>query len=59
MAMTWTGPPSLPMGGTHFRHDVWDECGSVADALQEMQEEEWIDEDEWLQADPGGTTRAP
>jgi len=24
-----------------------------------MQEEEWIDEDEWLQADPGGTNRAP
>jgi len=24
-----------------------------------MQEEEWNDEDEWLQADPGGTTGAP
>jgi len=24
-----------------------------------MQEEEWIDEDEWLQADPGETTQAP
>ena len=47
------------MGRIHFRHDVWDEWGSVADALQEMQKEEWIDEDEWLQADPGGTTWAP
>ena len=26
---------------------------------QEMQEERWIDEDEWLQADPGEITLAP
>jgi len=42
-----------------FDRDVWDEWAGVADAPQEMQEEEWIDEDEWLQADPGGTTRVP
>jgi len=27
--------------------------------VQEMQEEEWIDKDEWLQADQEGATRAP
>ena len=28
--------------------------------MREMQEEEeWIDEDEWLQAEPEGATRAP
>jgi len=42
-----------------FDQDVWDEWAGVEDAPQEMQEEESIDEDEWLQADPGGTTRAP
>ena len=53
-----TGEP--PNGRYPFcDHDVWDEWAGVEDAPQEMQEEEWIDEDEWLQADPGGTTRAP
>jgi len=42
-----------------FDHDVWDEWAGVEDAPQEMQKEKRIDEDEWLQADPGGTTRAP
>jgi len=42
-----------------FDRDVWDEWAVVEDAPQEMLEEEWIDEDEWLEADPGGTTRAP
>jgi len=42
-----------------FDRDVSDEWAGVEDAPQEMQEEEWIDEDEWLQADPGATTRVP
>jgi len=42
-----------------FDRDVWDEWAGVEDAPQEMQEEDWIDKDEWLQADPGGKTRAP
>jgi len=43
-----------------FDRDVWDEWAGAEDVAREMQEEEeWIDEDEWLQAEPGGTTRAP
>jgi len=50
-----------PLNGRYrfFDRGVWDEWAGVQDASQEMQEEEWIDEDEWRQADPGGTTRAP
>jgi len=52
--------PEPPNGRyAFFDGEVWDEWAGVEDAPQEMQEEEWIDEDEWLQADPGGTTRAP
>jgi len=52
--------PEPPNGRYPFvNRDVWDEWACVEDAPQEMQEAEWIDEDEWLQADPGGTTRAP
>lgn len=43
-----------------FDRDVWDEWAGAEDVAREMQEEEeWIDEDEWLQGEPGGTTRAP
>ena len=42
-----------------FDRDVWDEWAGAEDAVRETQEEEeWIDEDEWLQAEPEGT-RAP
>jgi len=52
--------PKPPNGRySFFNRDFWDEWAGVEDAPEEMQEEEWIDEDEWLQADPGGTTRAP
>ena len=43
-----------------FDRDVLDEWAGAEDMAREMQEEEeWIDEDEWLQAEPGGTTRVP
>jgi hypothetical protein len=43
-----------------FDRDVWEEWAGAEDVAREMQEEEeWIDENEWLQAEPGGTTRAP
>jgi len=52
--------PEPPNGRyAFFDRDVSDEWAGVEDAPQEMQEKEWIDEDEWLQADPRGTTRAP
>ena len=43
-----------------FDRDVWDEWAGAEDAAREMQEEEeWIDEDEWLQAKQEGATWAP
>jgi len=51
-----------PPDGRHlfFDHDVWDDSAGAEYATREMQEEEeWIDEDEWLEAKPEGATRAP
>ena len=49
------------MGGNpFFARNVWDEWAGAEDATREMQEEEeWIDEDEWLQAEQEGATQAP
>jgi len=51
-----------PPDGRHpfFDRQVWDDLAGAEYATREMQEEEeWIDEDEWLQAEPEGSTRAP
>ena len=51
-----------PPDGRHpfFDREVWDDSAGAEYATREMQEEEeWIDEDEWLQAEPDGATRAP
>jgi hypothetical protein len=51
-----------PPDGRHpfFDREVWDDSAGAEYATREMQEEEeWIDEDEWLQAEPEGATRAP
>ena len=51
-----------PPNGRHpfFDHEVWNDSAGAEYATQEMQEEEeWIDDDEWLQAEPEGATRAP
>jgi len=43
-----------------FDRYIQDEWASAEDAAREMQEEEeWIDEDEWLQAKQEGATWAP
>jgi hypothetical protein len=41
-----------------FDRDVWDEWADAEDAERETQEE-WMNEDEWLQAEAEGATRAP
>jgi len=50
-----------PPNGRHpfFDRQVWDDSAGAEYATQQMQEEEWIDEDEWLQAELEGATRAP
>jgi len=43
-----------------FDREVWDDSAGAEYAKREMQEaEEWIEDDEWLQAEPEGATRAP
>jgi len=43
-----------------FNRDFRDEWAGAEDAAREMQaEEEWMDKDEWLQAEQEGATRAP
>ena len=53
--------PEPPNGRYHFfDRDVWDEWTGAEGAAREMQqEEESINEDEWLQAEPEGAIRAP
>jgi len=51
-----------PPDGRHpfFDREVCDDSAGAEYATGEMQEEEeWIDEDEWLQAEPEGSIRAP
>jgi len=51
-----------PANGRHpfFDRDVWDEWAGAEDTAREMQEEEeWIDEEEWQQAEQEGATWAP
>jgi len=52
---------SLPIGGTRFfGHPIWEESASAEDATCAMkEEEEWFDEDEWLQAEAEGAPRVP
>jgi len=50
-----------PPDGKHpfFDREVWDDSAGAAYATREMQEKaEWLDEDEWLQAEPQGVTLA-
>jgi len=43
-----------------FVHAIWEESAGTEDAARAMEEEEeWFDEDEWLQAKAEGATRAP
>jgi len=52
----------VPPYGSHplFDREVWDDSACAEYATQEVQEEEdWIDENEWLHAEPEWATRAP
>jgi len=52
--------PTLPMGGLHFfDRDVWDESAGGEDSLREMRDEKSVNNEEWLEAEPEGETRAP
>ena len=43
-----------------FDYAIWEESAGAEPAIWAMEEEEeWIDEDEWLQAKAEGATRAP
>ena len=43
-----------------FDRAIWEESAGAEDAAPAMEEEEeWTDEDEWLQAEAEGATRAP
>ena len=51
-----------PHDGRHpfFDREVWvDSVGAEYGTPEMQEEEEWIDEDEWVQAEPEGATRAP
>jgi len=53
-------PKASEGGHPFFDREVWDDSAGEEYARREMQEEEeWIDDDEWLQAEPEGSTRAP
>jgi len=42
-----------------FDRDVWDEVAGGEDSVREMQYEESVDDEEWLEAEPEEETRAP
>jgi len=53
--------PESPNGRyPFFDRAIWEESASAEDAARAMEEEEeWFDEDEWLQAEAEGAPRAP
>ena len=42
-----------------FDRDVWDESAGGKDSVGDMREEDSDDDEEWLEAEPEGETRAP
>jgi len=42
-----------------FDCDVWDKSAGGEDAVREMRDEECVDDEEWLEAESKGETRAP
>jgi len=42
-----------------FDRDVGDESAGGEDSVREMLDEESVDDEEWLEAEPAGETRAP
>ena len=52
--------PEPPNGRySFFDRDVWDESAGGKDSVGEMREEDSDDDEEWLEAEPEGETRAP
>jgi len=48
------------MGGIHlFDRDVWDESAGGEDSVREIRDEESVDDEEWLVAEPEGDTLPP
>jgi len=51
--------PAPPNGRyPFFARDVGDESAGGEDSLREMRDEESVDDEEWLEAEPEGETRA-
>jgi len=47
------------MVGIHFFDpDLWDESAGGEDSVREMRDDESVDDEEWLEAEPEGETRA-
>jgi len=42
-----------------FDRDLWDESAGGEDSVRKMQDEESVDDKEWLEADPEGESWAP
>jgi len=52
--------PEPPNGRyASFDRDVWDESAGGEDSMREMWDEESVDDEEWLEAEPEGETRGP
>jgi len=52
--------PEPPNGRYPFvDRDAWDESAGGEDSVREMRDEESVDDEEWLEAEPEGETRAP
>jgi len=41
-----------------FDRDVWDESAGGEDSVRDMRDEEFVDDEEWLEAEPEGETQA-
>jgi len=42
-----------------FDHDLWDDSAGGEDSVREMRDEKSVDDQEWLEAELEGETRAP
>jgi len=52
--------PETPNGRyPFFDRDCWDESAGGEDSVREMQDEESVDDEKWLETEPEGETRAP
>jgi len=60
MQLTSTRPTEPPNGRCPiFDHDVWDESAGGEDSVREMRDQESVEDEKGLDAEPEGETRAP